>query len=120
MNYDKTITSSYPGIAVNTNNGIIFLNEMEILYCKAEGSYTHIYLQGTIKNKITVSKSLSRVLESLQIDYFVRIHNSFAINLLHLISFSNRNKNCVLMSDGEHLAVSRARKESLMKRFRMI
>jgi len=120
MNYDKKGTITYPGIAVNTANGIIFINETEILYCKAEGSYTHIYLQGAIKNKITVSKSLSRVLESLRNEYFVRIHNSYAINLLHLISFNNINKNCVIMSDGENLAVSRARKESFMKRFRLI
>ena len=120
MNYDKKTISQYPGIVVNTSDGVIFLNETEILYCKAEGSYTHIYLQGAIKNKITVSKSLSRVLESLHNEYFVRIHNSFVINLLHLTSFSKTDKNCVVMSEGENLTISRARKKSLMKRFRII
>ena len=120
MNFEKKGIPSYPGIAVNINNKTMFINEAEILYCKAEGNYTHIYLQGALMNKITVPKTLSRVIESLQIDYFVRIHKSFAINLLHLISFSHTDKNCVLMSDGTYLAVSRARKDSLMKRFRTI
>ncbi len=120
MNFDKKNNSNLPGIAVNTSDGIIFLNETEILYCKAEGNHTHIYLQGAIENKITVSKSLSRVLESLQTEYFVRIHKSFVINLKHIISFINTDKTYVLMSNGEQLAVSKARKESLLKRFRMI
>ena len=113
-------STNYPSIAINTKGNVIFLKESEILYFKAEGSYTHIYLQGTIKNKITVPKPLSRVLESLQIEIFIRIHNSFAINLLHVNSYSNSDKNAVVMSNGEILAVSRNRKNSLFKKFRML
>ena len=109
-----------PNIAINTDNGIFFKKESEILYFKAQGSYTHIYLEGEPGNKITVSKPLSRVLKSLQTDSFVRIHNSYAINLVHLNSFCKDTNNKVIMTNGEVLAVSRNRKSLLFERFRMV
>jgi len=119
MEYEQQ-TTAYPTIAVNTSSGMVFLQENEILYCKAEGSYTHLYLNDANKNKITVAKSLNKVLASLNTEYFVRIHNSFIINLLHLTSFNNPHKNYVTMTDGTNLAVSRNRKEAFMNRFRKI
>ena len=119
MSYESNI-KAYPTIAVNTSNGVVFLQENEILYCKAEGSYTHLYLKGIGRNKLVVAKSLNKVLPSLSAEYFVRIHNSFIINLLHLTSFNGPQKNCVTMADGSSLAVSRARKEAFMNRFRKI
>ena len=120
MNNYAPLTNERPNIAVSTTKGIMFLCEKEILYCQAEGNYTHIYLKGAVKNKITVAKSLNRVLESLHSEFFARIHNSYVINLLHVISYRNGDKNLVVMVDGENLPVSRARKESFMKRFKII
>jgi len=119
MSYEQK-TTSYPTIAVNTPLGVVFLQENEILYCKAEGSYTHLYLKGIGRNKLVVAKSLKKVLDSLNTDFFVRIHNSYIINLLHLTSFNSPQKNCVTMADGASLAVSRTRKEAFMNRFRKI
>lgn len=112
--------SGYPTIAVNTANGIVFLKVQDVLYCKASGSYTEVYLSGAGKNKVTIAKTLSKVLDSLPGDQFVRIHNSFVINTYHLIRFNNSDKNCVTMSDGTALSVSRGRKDAFLKKFNLI
>jgi len=112
--------NSFPSIAVNTANGIVFLKVQDILYCKAAGSYTEVYLSGAGKNRVTIAKTLSKVLEVLPSEVFVRIHNSFVINLYHLIRFNNSDKNCVTMSDGTSLSVSRGKKEEFLKRFDLL
>ena len=112
--------SNFPSIAVNTSSGVVFLKIQDILYCKAAGSYTEVFLSGAGKNKVTISKTLSKVQEALIPDKFIRIHNSYVINIYHLIRFDNADKNCVTMSDGASLNVSRGRKEEFLKKFNII
>ena len=119
MNQIPEENTIYPNIAVHTSSGMVFLQESEILYCKAEGSYTHIHLENKDK-RLTVAKPLRKVLETLRDTYFVRIHHSYAINLLHAVSFNGAVKNCVVMTNGENIAVSRSRKEAFLKRFKML
>jgi len=38
------LNNQSPSIAVNSSKGLIFLREENILYCKAAGSYTEIYI----------------------------------------------------------------------------
>ena len=120
MNHIPEESTIYPNIAVHTSGGVVFLQESEILYCKAEGSYTHIHLENRDKSKLTVAKPLRRVLETLCETYFVRIHHSYAINLLHAVSFNGAEKNCVAMTNGENIAVSRSRKDAFLKRFKVL
>ena len=120
MNYVPEENTIYPNIAVSTQSGVVFLQESEILYCEADGSYTHIHLEDVEKSKLTVAKPLRRVLETLCETYFVRIHHSYAINLLHAVSFNGVVKNCVSMTNGENIAVSRSRKEAFLKRFKVL
>jgi len=116
------LNNQSPSIAVNSSKGLIFLREENILYCKAAGSYTEIYidrLEGR-HEKLTTAKSLKKVLDSLSSNSFVRVHHSFIVNLIHVVSYNNSDKNVVLLSDGTTVSVSRSRKEHLLERFRII
>ncbi len=61
-------------------NGYEFIELSHILYLKAEGSYTILFLQNN--QQITASKNL-RYFEDLleNVDHFVRIHRSYIANL---------------------------------------
>lgn len=102
-------------IAITTNTGLSFINRSEVMYCLSDGSYTHIYLEGG--RKLTVSKNLKEVSSLLADESFFRIHNSHLINLDYAHSFINNNHNCVKMSNGEELAVSRNRKKEFLELF---
>lgn len=102
-------------VAIPTNIELLFVRQEDILYCCGEGSYTNIYLQNN--RKITVSKHLKEIETMLNSEEFVRIHNSHLINIYHAMAYANSNYNCVRMSNGEELSVSRSRKKELMDYF---
>ncbi len=102
-------------LAITTTTGLTFVKQSELLYCCSDGAYTKIYLLGG--RKLTVSKNLKEVESTLTDDFFIRIHNSHLINLNHAVGYINNSYNCVKMSNGEELAVSRNRKKELMDRF---
>ena len=105
-------------LAIPNASGHHFVHERDIVYCKAEGNYSHII---TLNGKqFTVTKSLRHLMELLNPNFFCRIHQSHIINLLHLINYKNRDKRVVVMRDGKKLPVARARKRELLDRFTTI
>lgn len=102
-------------LAITTTTGLSFVKRKEVLYCCSDGAYTNIYLDGG--RKLTVSKNLKEVESSLSDENFIRIHNSHLINLDHALGYINNNYNCVKMSNGEELSVSRNKKKDLMECF---
>ena len=105
-------------IAVPTSNGSIFIEENQIICCIAEGSYTKLILQD--KSELLIAKNLSKVLEGLSEDFFVRIHKSHFVNVTHIINSTYSNgKHRVTISGGRELTISRSWKEAFFKRFQM-
>ncbi len=102
-------------LAITSTTGLTFVKRTDLLYCCSDGAYTKIYLAGG--RKLIVSKNLKEVEKALADDNFIRIHNSHLINLDHAIGYINNNYNCVKMSNGEELAVSRNKKKDLMECF---
>lgn len=104
-------------IAVPTGNGSIFVDENQILCCLAEGSYTKMILLDS--TSLLIAKTLSKVMQALSQEQFVRIHKSHFINLVHMKSYNSDNgKNTVTMDGGMILPISRSRKENFLTFFR--
>ncbi len=105
-------------ISISDGKKIHVLEVNDIIYCSAKGNYTLIKL---IENKeIVISKKLKYFEENLQLDYFVRIHKSFLINLSHIKSLSKSDGISVFMSDGQDLPVSRNSKDELFSKMNII
>ena len=102
-------------IAITTTTGLTIVKRSEIMYCLSDGAYAHIHLVGG--RKMLVSKNLKEVTDSLNDDHFIRIHHSHLINLEHTTKFINNGINCVIMSNGEELAVARNRKKEFLDLF---
>ena len=90
---------------------IVKLND--ILYLKAGGPYTDIYLEGN--EKITVSKHLKDFETKLDGTGFYRIHNSYMINSLKMIGIVKKDGFSVKMKTGDHIAISGRRKDEFLK-----
>ena len=107
-----------PKLAVPTKHGTIFVEEEEILFCKASGSYTNIYLEN--KSMLIIAKSLRKVHEAFPLGIFIRIHNSHIVNSHHIVGYSMNGQSSVTLTDGTILSVSRNRKKSFFEQYRII
>ena len=99
-------------IALPSRDGYEFTPVNSILYCGAEGAYTKVVL--TDKHSMLISRTLGDIEEMLPHEIFVRIHHSTIVNLNAVTHYSRTDGGYVVMSTGEKLMVSKARKDALL------
>ena len=63
-----------------------------------------------------ISRTLGDVEELLPLDLFQRIHHSTLINISYISQFLRSDGGYVVLTNGEKLSVSKAKKEMLMAR----
>lgn len=100
-------------ICLATADGYEFINVEEIMYCKAEGSYTSFKLINGIN--LLVSKHLKEYENLLTDQYFMRVHNSFLINLNEVKKYVKADGGYILMNNGEPVSISRSKKDDFFK-----
>jgi two-component system LytT family response regulator len=108
----KSQHHSFQKLAIPTMEGLDFLSIKDILYCEAEGNYTHIFMRDGAKH--LVSKTLRDISELLSGSLFIRVHQSYLINLEYVVKYIRGAGGQVIMADQKSIPVSRARKEELL------
>lgn len=110
--FKNQIENKHTKISLPTKNGdfnIIDIND--ILYCEADGSYTHFY---TKNNKTyTTSNNLKKVERILQHTSFFRIHRSTLLNLKHIVQFNNNGE--IKLTNNKKLLVSSRNKSNFLR-----
>ncbi len=115
----KKLTSTYSEIPTNgkftVNNGgdSHLINYKDLIYLKAEGSYTKIV---TTDKEYLISKNLKHTIESLHNDCLCKINRSYVINLEHVSSWTKRNDGTIQMSNHAIIGISRSLKKNVIKR----
>jgi two-component system LytT family response regulator len=103
-------------IAVPTAEGFELIPAEDIVYCEANDNYTHFFLKN--KTKIIACRILKEIEIQIQdFPFFVRVHNSYLVNLNEVTKYVRGEGGYLIMSDGSSVNVSRSRKESLLKHF---
>lgn len=103
-------------IAVPTAEGFELIYAEQIICCEANDNYTHFFLKN--KTKIIACRTLKEIEEQLQgFPFFVRVHNSYLVNLNEVTRYIRGEGGYLVMSDGTSVNVSRSRKEALLKHF---
>lgn len=93
----SNLTSNQKKLALNTASSIQFVSLDEILFFKADGAYTQVYLKDN-KNILT-SKNLKYYEDTLQgYSNFIRCHKSFLVNIDHITEY--------VKTDGGYLLVN--------------
>lgn len=94
--------------------GYKLVNISDIVYCESSGRYTifHPYNE----SMIVVAKNLGSFYEGLVEQGFVRIHDSYLINMLYFDTYNRESAKYgeVSLVNGVKLKVSRARKSKLL------
>lgn len=110
-NYDDALPKT---LSIPSTNGYIFTKIDDILYIKADGSYTHIYCQN--EKPITVSKNLKYFETALEgYTQFLRVHRSFLINLQNVKKFDKQNRGTIIMTDEAHIDLARERRDDFFE-----
>lgn len=112
VNNAKNQMEKVQRLAIPTLEGIIFLMTDDIIYCKADGNYTEIYLKDG--QKILVSKKLKDFENMLSNSGFCRVHHAALVNLMHIQKYIKGDGGYVVLNDGHHVDVSRRKKEEFL------
>ncbi len=101
-------------IALPTEDRVVFIPTKDILYCKGENNYTNFVIKDG--SSLLVSRTLKEYEELLDEHGFVRIHQSFLINLKYIKSYVKSSGGYVIMENGEELSIARQRKELFLNK----
>ena len=111
-NYDSDC-NTFNSIALPTRDGYKMEKISEIIYCRAQESYCHVYLNG--QSGYLVSRSLKEMEEILPRDLFFRIHKSFLINLNYIDTYKKPG-GYIVLRNGERLEVAYRRSDDFLQR----
>jgi two-component system LytT family response regulator len=101
-----------PRIALPAGRGMDFVTVADILYCMAESNYTHIHMRDG--KKYTMSKTLKDIELLLDAFHFFRIHQSYLINVEHIMRYVRDDGGYVIMNDGAKIQIAQRRKEEFL------
>lgn len=100
-------------IALSFVDKTMFVKVEDILYCKSDGNYTHIFLTGGRKEML--SKKIKEVEAMIGNKNFFRTHNSYLVNLACVREFIKSDGQYLVLDDGSSVPVSRSRRSDLMQ-----
>lgn len=103
-------------LCLPTLKGFIILKLDDILYCRAERSYTVFHLESG--KTVIVSKPLVDYDNLLRDTFFLRVHKSYLINIHHVKEYQRGEGGVVIMSDGTEIEVSRRKKELFLQKIK--
>ena len=104
-NFDKTI--------VPTRDGFVILRNNELIRLEADENYTTLYCVNG--KKYVSSKNIKSFEEKLDSHMFMRIHKSHIVNIaFHLKEFNRTEGNVVVLSNGDHVPVSRRKLQEFL------
>jgi two-component system, LytTR family, response regulator len=115
MSYFKPDKPRPRRIALTASDHLIFVDTNDIVYCESDSNYTTFFLAKG--EKVVISKTLKDVEEILEGSDFFRIHASYLINMKHVSKFTRGDGGYVVMSNNQHITVSRKKKDEFFEMF---
>ncbi|MFD0861660.1 LytR/AlgR family response regulator transcription factor [Sungkyunkwania multivorans] len=98
-------------IAIPSVDKIDFVKTNEIVFCNSEGRYTTFHL---ISGKeIVATKNLGEYEQTLDKNIFFRIHNSYIVNLTHVLNINKSGGNYCELVTGESIPIAKRRQDQL-------
>jgi two-component system LytT family response regulator len=100
-------------IALYTSSEVDLVLISDIIYCKSYNSYTTFCL--TSDQFITVSSPLKKYEELLPDKNFMRVHQSYLVNINAVKKILRKNGNFLMLSNNHTIPISRRKLETLMQ-----
>ena len=100
-------------ICLATTVEMAFIAIEDIICCKAEGSYTSFIIKN--KEPLLVSKHLKEYENLLSEQQFMRVHNSFLVNLKEVKKYIKSDGGYIVMSNNMQVNISPKKKEEFIE-----
>ncbi len=110
-----TVRPSYVFIKHHTRYTRINLGD--ILYMKADGMITHIYLT---HRSYAISTNLSDLLEKLNSDFFILTHRSYAVNIHAILAFDATDAIIIRNQEEIPIPIANAKRDNFLEKFKII
>lgn len=99
-------------ICLSTADGMEFIQTADIVLCEASGSYTRFILREGAS--LLVSKHLKEYENMLNPREFMRVHNSYLINLKEVRKFVRSEGGYILMNNDQQVPISPKKREEFI------
>jgi two-component system, LytTR family, response regulator len=100
-------------IVLPEKNGYYYASPADIIHVEGDGSYATVYLKNGLKK--LVSKNIKSFEDQLAGYGFIRCHQSHLVNLAEVSQLKRADGVFLIMSNGNEVAVSRAKKEMVQQ-----
>jgi two-component system, LytTR family, response regulator len=109
---DNLSATENPKIALQVADGLHIVALNDIIYLKADGSYTHVFLSKNIR--LTVSKKLIEYEKLERYPQFIRLHRSHIANLNRVAKYLKQDGGTLVMENNDYLSISQDKKNKVM------
>lgn len=109
---NKKDDNKYKRVPIALADRIVMVPVNEIMYCKADGNYTHVFMKSG--KKFLLSKTIKTFSESLSSDVFLRVHKSYIVNTDFIEEYMRGDGGELTMSNQQKIPVSRTHKDKLL------
>lgn len=110
----NNFTGDFSKITLSGQNYTILVDYKDLIYCKSDGGYTTFYLSNG--KEVVTSKVLKHYEAILPDEIFLRCHQSYLINLHHIVSL--KKSNAIILSNGMMVPISIRKGKDLRDRLR--
>jgi two-component system LytT family response regulator len=94
---------------VHSREHIEMLKLADIIYLAANGSYTDVYLINNVK--VVASRPLKYIEEQVQTTNFLRVHNSYIVNIYYIEKIIKTKYGRVIMKNGSEIPISATKRK---------
>ncbi|MCB9194213.1 MAG: response regulator transcription factor [Flavobacteriales bacterium] len=101
-------------VALPVSDGIEIMHLDDILYCKSDDNYTEVHFREGLGKPLVICRPLKELDELLDGRGFIRIHQSYLVNIKHIKRYHRGLGGELTLTNGRRLPVSKRKKEGLM------
>jgi two-component system LytT family response regulator len=107
-------SDSIKKLIIPNQKGFIAVNPSDIIMCEADGYCTNFFFTGN--SRATSSHHLKYYEEFLPVKQFLRVHNSYIINLLHVSGYTHQGE--IILTDDLRSPLSKTYKPAFLNHYK--
>jgi len=115
---NQKVTEKDKKIAIATAEGIHLFPLKDIVKLNAERNYTKVYFNNG--KTLLSAKTLKDFEELLDAYRFMRVHQSYIVNLMHVKSYISKDGGYILMSDQTSVPLATRKKSKLLEELKQM
>jgi two-component system LytT family response regulator len=98
-------------VALALNGKTVFVKQFDINYCKADGNYTHVFMNDG--ESFLLSKKIKDVSDIINSSFIIRVHQSYLVNINNIREYIKNDGYYLVLEDRKTIPVSKSNRAYL-------